>query len=383
MELLPILMSMVIVGVFPLLVGYLVLLERKVLADFQQRLGPMRVGPHGLLQPLADAVKMLIKEDLVPARADAFLFVAAPILSFVTALGAFAVLPFSHLLRIADVNVGLLVILAFSSIGVLGVFLGGWSSNSHYSLLGAMRASAQLVSYEIAMSLALIAAVINAGSLSMAAIVQRQQELGLWFLFENYGFGFLAFFVFSIAAIAESNRAPFDLIEAESELTGGFHTEYSGFRWGIFMLAEYCNMFILCAVAVTLFLGGYLRPFPSVAWLELPLQSLFPFLVFAASGLACFRLAPRQVFAWQKLFLRGLGLALALSGLLFFVPFVQPHLGGIFWLLFKIILLLYVLIWIRATWPRYRFDQLMDLGWKRLIPLGFFTLLGNAILGLL
>src|SRR6478609_2077022 len=207
----PILVTIAIVGLFPLVAGYIVLVERKVLADFQVRLGPMRVGPHGLLQPLADALKLLLKEDIIPTDADKALFWFAPIISTFTALSSFAVLPLSNWLFVADVNVGILVILAMSSVGILGIILGGWSSNSHYPLLGALRSAAQLVSYEVALSLALLAGVMVAGSLSMKSIVEAQLHRHTWFLFSNYGGMLVPFFVYLLASIAETNRSPFDL----------------------------------------------------------------------------------------------------------------------------------------------------------------------------
>src|ERR1035438_7996744 len=201
-------------------------LERKILAHMQVRLGPMRVGPHGLLQPIADALKLLLKEDIIPSESDKAIFWFAPCVSTITALTAFSVLPFSKAIYVADVNVGLLVISAVSAVGILGIILGGWASNSHYSLLGALRSAAQLVSYEIALSFALLSGVMAAGTLSMKSIVLAQEHRGVWFVFDNWGFMLVPFAVYIIAATAETNRAPFDLPEAESELVGGFHTEY-------------------------------------------------------------------------------------------------------------------------------------------------------------
>ena len=229
----PIVVTLVIIAAFPLVAGYIVLLERKVLADFQVRLGPMRVGPHGLLQPIADALKLLLKEDIIPAESDKAIFWFAPCISTITALTAFSVLPFTRTIYVADVNVGLLVISAVSAVGILGIILGGWASNSHYSLLGALRSAAQLVSYEVALSFALLSGVMAAGTLSMKSIVLAQAQRGVWFVFDNWGFMIVPFAVYIIAATAETNRAPFDLPEAESELVAGFHTEYSGFRWEI------------------------------------------------------------------------------------------------------------------------------------------------------
>ena len=299
------LLTVVIIGVFPLLAGYIVLAERKLLADFQVRLGPMRVGPHGILQPLADALKLIIKEDVIPAQSDKFIFWMAPCVSTFTALTAFAVLPFTGLVRVADVNVGLLVISAMSAVGVLGIVLGGWSSNSHYALLGALRSGAQLISYEVALAFALLCGVMAAGTLSMEGIVKAQADRDIWFVFDNFGLMVLPFVIYVIAAIAETNRAPFDLPEAESELVAGFLTEFSGFRWALYFLAEYANIFVISSVAVTLFWGGWLRPFPSVAWLDYPLNNVFPFLALAGTGAYCFPLARRLVNRPRAIFLDG------------------------------------------------------------------------------
>src|ERR1044071_735656 len=288
----PILVTLVIIALFPLVAGYIVLVERKVLADFQVRLGPMRVGPHGLLQPLADWLKLMLKEDIIPTEADKAIFWIAPVISTFTGLTAFAVLPLSEKIFVADVNVGLLVVSAMSAVGILGIILGGWASNSHYPLLGALRSAAQLVSYEVALAFGLLSGVMAAGTLSMQGIIKAQADRGIWFVFDNYLFMVVPFAVYIIAATAETNRAPFDLPEAESELVAGFHTEYSGFRWALYFLAEYANIFVVSAVAVTLFWGGWLRPFPSVSWLDIPLNVVFPVILFAGSGLLTFRMVP-------------------------------------------------------------------------------------------
>src|SRR6266852_5112022 len=247
----------------PLLVGYIVLIERKLMADMQARLGPMRVGPHGLLQPIADAVKLLIKEDIIPENADKMLFWAAPLISVTAALLALAAMPIGPKFQIADLDIGLLFILGISSMGIFGIVLGGWASNSHYSLLGALRRAAQLVSYETAAGMALISGLLLAGTLSMHRIVEIQAGAGVWFIF----LAPVGFFIYLVASIAETNRAPFDLPEAESELVAGYMTEYSGFRWSLSFLAEYTNMIVVASVATTLFLGGWLRPFAGVPWL--------------------------------------------------------------------------------------------------------------------
>ncbi len=376
-------LSAVIVLAFPLLAGYIVLAERKLLADFQVRLGPMRVGPHGILQPLADALKLIIKEDVIPAQSDRFIFWLAPCVSTFTALTAFSVLPFTPWIRVADVNVGLLVISAMSAVGILGTVLGGWSSNSHYALLGSLRSGAQLISYEVALAFALLSGVMAAGTLSMNGIVMAQSDRQIWFVFDNYGLMIVPFVLYVIAAIAETNRAPFDLPEAESELVAGFMTEFSGFRWALYFLAEYANIFVISAVAVTLFWGGWLRPFPSIKALELPLNTLFPFAAFAFTGVYCFPLARRLKNRPRALFLMFIGLCLVLIGALFLIPAVSYAVSPLFWFFLKVSLIIYAMIWFRATWPRLRYDQLMDIGWRRLIPVGMAAVLVNAIVGML
>jgi len=378
----PLAVTIVIIAVFPLVAGYIVLVERKVLADFQVRLGPMRVGPHGLLQPIADALKLLLKEDIIPTDADKSIFWMAPVISTFTALTSFAVLPFSQYIFVADVNVGILVILAMSAVGILGIILGGWSSNSHYPLLGALRSAAQLVSYEVALSFALLSGLMVAGTLSMQQIVKEQQVRGIWFVFENYGFMIVPFMVYLISATAETNRAPFDLPEAESELVAGFHTEYSGFRWALYFLAEYANIFVASAVAVTLFWGGWLRPFPNVRWLE-PLNFVVPALLFIGSGAGSLPLVKRLRDPLQQKVLIGVALLLVLVGLIFLIPQFNASAIGVFWFLFKVSLIIYLLIWFRGTFPRFRYDQLMNIGWKYMIPIGMGAVMVNALLGMI
>ncbi len=377
----PIAVTIVIIAVFPLVAGYLTLVERKVLADFQVRLGPMRVGPHGLLQPIADALKLLLKEDIIPTDADRSIFWVAPVISTFTALTSFAVIPFSKYLFVADVNVGILVIMAMSAVGILGIILGGWSSNSHYPLLGALRSAAQLVSYEVALSFALLSGLMVAGTLSMQGIVQAQQARGIWFVFSNYGFMLVPFVVYLISATAETNRAPFDLPEAESELVAGFHTEYSGFRWALYFLAEYANIFVACSVAVTLFWGGWLRPFPNVQWLA-PINFVLPFLLFAGSGASTFLLVKKLRDPLQQKVLIAVALLLVGAGALFLVPPFNSAAIGVFWFLFKVAMIIYLLIWFRGTFPRFRYDQLMNIGWKYMIPIGMGAIVVNALLGM-
>mgnify|MGYP000866626435 FL=1 len=379
---LPFVMTLVIVFGFPLLAGYMVLVERKVLADLQVRLGPMRVGPHGFLQPIADAVKLLIKEDIIPEDSDKSIFWFAPMISTFTALTSFAVLPFSASLRVADVNVGILIVSAMSAVGILGIILGGWASNSHYSLLGALRSAAQLVSYEVALALALLSGVMAAGTLSMVQIVKNQQSQGLWFVFDNFGFMIVPFVCYMIAAVAETNRAPFDLPEAESELVAGYHTEYSGFRWALYFLSEYAAMFVVSSVMVTVFWGGWLRPFPNVNWLEIPFNYAFPAILFIGSGVWCFPMSKRLPYAPHRLFLIVLALILIGIGGLFLIPMVNLAIIDIFWFFFKVSVAIYSLIWVRGRVPRFRYDQLMNIGWKVMIPTALGAIFVNALIGM-
>lgn len=322
-----------------LLIGmaYTTWFERKVLARFQDRLGPTRTGPAGLLQPIADAVKLLGKEDLVPAAADKWLFLFAPIVTFVAAIVSGAVIPFGDTVEIfgqsvnlyaADLNVGALFILASGSVGVYGIILGGWASANRFSLLGALRAAAQVVSYELILAFSLVGIFIMTGTLSLREIMLRQHEtisigpleINNWFILSQP----LAFVLFMLAAVAETNRAPFDLPEAESELVAGFFTEYSGFRFSFYFLGEYISMIVVSLFASTLFLGGTSGPGVERFW--------------------------------------GL---------------------GILWLMLKVVAFLFFYVWLRATLPRFRFDQLMGLAWKVLLPLSILNILVTALFRLL
>src|ERR1700719_1668140 len=249
--------AVVIVAVLPLVAGYIVLMERKVMADMQARLGPMRVGPHGLLQPIADAVKLLLKEDIIPDEADKAIFWIAPLISVTAGMLAISPLAIGPWFQIADLNVGLLFIVGISALGIFGIVLGGWSSNSHYSLLGALRSAAQLVSYETAAGLSIVGGLLLAGTLSTREIIGAQSDYGVWFVFAAP----VGFFIYLVASIAETNRAPFDMPEAESELVAGYMTEYSGLPRALYFLAEYTNMVLVASIAITLFLGGWMLPF--------------------------------------------------------------------------------------------------------------------------
>jgi NADH-quinone oxidoreductase subunit H len=332
--LIPAIKVAVVLALACLSVAYMTLLERKVLGFIQIRLAPRRVGFHGVLQPIADGIKLFIKEDLIPDRADRTLFVLAPVLSVIPAFAALAVIPFAgtpfevfgYEIQpwITDVNIGILYILSITSLGVYGILLGGWSSNSKYSHLGALRSAAQMVSYEVPLGLAIIGPLMMAGTASMTGIVRAQESAGLWFFLPQV----VALFCYFISGVAETNRLPFDLPEAEAELVAGYQTEYSGMKFAFFFMAEYTNMIVVSAIATTLWFGGWLRPFPSVEALEF----------------------------------------------LNFLDFISPALSGAFWFAAKVFLILYIYIWIRGTFPRYRYDQLMALGWKWLLPISLVNI---------
>jgi NADH-quinone oxidoreductase subunit H len=370
-------------------------LERKILAHMQVRLGPMRVGPHGLLQPIADAIKLLLKEDIIPAEADALVFWIAPFIVVLAAFTVFVVVPFGPTHAITDMNIGILFMLGVSSLSVLGIVTAGWASNSHYPLIGALRSSAQMVSYEVAMGLAVVSVILmtslndqSTGTLSMIGIVQAQLAQGEWFIFKFFPLGLIGFGIFAIAMVAETNRAPFDLPEAESELTAGFHTEYSGFRWSLFFLAEYSAMIAVSSIAVTLWLGGWLRPFPN--WLSGPtwdlVFSLFPGITFLLLAVMCFyntaRMPKHPLFRVQTIGLAGFGVVLGLIGLILLIPAVRVRVTDIFWFTAKVAAFMYLYIWYRGTFPRYRFDQLMKVGWKVLLPTGLAVLILTAVVGM-
>ena len=304
-------------------IGVLILIwiERRFQGFVQSRLGPNRVGPQGILQSVADALKLLTKEDVVSHQVDKFIFNLSPVIAFVTALVVFAFIPFGTefailgkkiSLYLADLNVGLLFIIGFNSIGVFGIILGGWAAKSKYPLLGSLRSASQMISYEVALIMSLVSVLFFTHSLSLVEIVKAQQEMKVWFGFIQP----VALFIFFVAGVAESNRLPFDLPEAESELVGGFHTEYSGMKFAFYFVAEFAHVIFFSALVTILFFGGWLRPFPNVSWLS-------------------------------------------------FLDYIPP----VFWFLGKLAFFVFLFMWMRATWPRYRYDQLEMISWKWLIPL--------------
>ena len=318
-------------------VAYTVLLERKLLGRMQNRWGPSRTGPFGLLQPIADGIKLFLKEDLTPLAAERPLFIAAPLIALSCALISISVVPFGPIFQvkgvdlfdISDINIGLLVILGITSIGVYGIALSGWSSNNKYALLGSLRATSQMISYELALGLSLVGVVMRAGSLRLRDIVASQNAHGMlsWNVFG--GFQIVAFVIYLLAAYAETNRAPFDLPEAESELTAGYHTEYSSMKFAMFFMAEYANMLTVSCVATLLFFGGASSPFGHLipAFGPTLLQAVLP----------------------------------------------------IFWFVFKVFAFIFLYIWIRATVPRFRYDQLMSFGWKFLLPVAMANIVVTSL----
>ncbi len=298
----------ILVIVVPLLlaVAYLTWFERKIMASMQLRMGPNVVGPWGLLQPIADGIKMFVKETVIPTKANTFIFIMAPMVTFILSLIAWAVIPFGEGLVLSNINVGILYLLAVSSLGVYGIIMAGWASNSRYAFLGALRSAAQMVSYEVSMGFVIVTVLLVVGSLNLTDIVLAQKDI--WFVFPLLPMAV----IFFISTLAETNRHPFDLPEAESELVAGYQVEYSAMTFGLFFLGEYANMILMSAMTAILFLGGWLPPFD-------------------------------------------------------FAPF--SYIPGPIWLALKISLLLFVFIWVRATFPRYRYDQLMRLGWKVFLPI--------------
>jgi NADH-quinone oxidoreductase subunit H len=383
-----VLKAAVLAGILLTTLAYLQWVERKVIAHVQVRMGPSRVGPHGLMQPLADVIKLMTKEDLLPPYVHLGFYLLAPFLAVSMALISVAVIPFgpevqafgySTWLQLTDLNVGLLFVLAISSLGVYGIALAGWASNNKYSLLGGLRSSAQMISYELPMSLALAAPLLMAGTLSLRGIVESQSGyyfgfIPRWSVFHGPFPQLISFIIFLIAAFAETNRVPFDLPEAENELVAGFHTEYSSMKFASFFMAEYANMITVCSMTTTLFLGGWLPLFPA------PISNYVPPALFVLAGAVCLYhgLNPRRPL--DRITLPFFALVFFVIGVLFAIPAVQPYLTPLFWFAAKTGFLLFVFIWVRATLPRFRYDQLMGFAWKFLFPLALINLLATGLL---
>jgi NADH-quinone oxidoreductase subunit H len=374
--------------------AYLTWFERKVVAHIQSRWGPHRVGPHGLLQPLADGLKFLFKEDPTPAAADKFVYYLAPLLALALALTSIAVIPFGpdplHFkghdiyLGITDLNIGILALFAITALGVYGVALAGWSSNSKYPLLGGLRSSAQMVSYELTLTMSVVGVLLMAGTFSLREIIDGQAAahgiFGLggifrWNIFAGPFPQILGFLCFFVAAVAETNRVPFDLPEAESELVAGFHTEYASFKFAMFFIAEYTSMITVSCLCSILFFGGWLSPFPA-SWTfthYLPSALLIPF------GLWVIWDGMRYETVFGKLILPAVGVVITALGALFLLfPAVNEFIQGPFWLLSKILTFLFVYVWMRGTLPRFRYDQLMHFGWKLLLPVSLANVVITA-----
>ena len=376
----------VLMFVLMTVLAYLSWFERKIIAHIQSRWGPYYVGAHGLLQPLADGVKFLFKEDLTPPASDKILFLLAPFLALTLSMTTLALIPFGpatvsifgHETRlvVANVDIGLLALFAITSMGVYGVALAGWSSNSKYSLLGGLRSSAQMISYEVSLTLSVIGVVLVANTLNFNELVNGQQGY-YWHFLPRWHIGpqIVGFLCYFTSAIAETNRAPFDLPEGEQELVGGFHTEYSSFKFAMFFMAEYANMITVSCLATILFLGGWLSPFPE-RWTilqYLPAASLLALAAYLAYDTAVhMRGIARIQLAVVTLLAIGLG-ALCLA------PAVMPVIEGPFWFTVKVGLLMFFYVWVRSTLPRMRYDQLMSFGWKLLLPVSLMNLLATSL----
>jgi len=368
--------------------AYLTWFERKVVAHMQSRWGPHRVGPHGLLQPLADGAKFLLKEDPTPAGVDKFTYFLAPLMALALALTSIAIIPFGpeplHIfghdidLGIANLNIGILALFAITALSVYGVALAGWSSNSKYPLLGGLRSSAQMVSYELALTMSVVGVLLLAGSFNLRDIINAQahhSERGIlgWNIWPQI-LGFICFF---IAAVAETNRVPFDLPEAESELVAGFHTEYASFKFAMFFIAEYTSMITVSCLCTIMFFGGWLSPFPA-SWTFI---YYLPSVILIPAGLWVIWDGIRYETIFGRLVLPGIGTVLTVIGIALAVPqlqFINVFIQGPFWLLAKIFVFLFVYVWMRGTLPRFRYDQLMSFGWKLLLPLSIANVVLTA-----
>lgn len=368
-----------VIVVLPVLLGvaYLTWLERKVAGFIQVRLGPQHVGYRGLLQPIADGIKLILKENVTPLSADRAVFNIAPLLAALTALSVLAVIPWASGFVIADVNIGILYILSIASIGVYGIVLGGWASNSKYAMFGSLRSAAQNISYEIPLGMAIAGAVIYLGTLSLGGMVDAQARG--WLIFQN-PLHLLGLSIYAIAATAETNRLPFDLPEAEAELVAGFHTEYSSMKFALFFMGEYVNMIVVSAIAATVFLGGWRSPIAGLdggGWATV--CGVAGGIVWVLISVWLLRMAfAGKRFVKSVLFFVGIGSLLIVLELLGVKQGLIFGLGSAYWMLLKVFVALLILMWVRWTYPRYRYDQLMHICWRILLPLSLFYIFASG-----
>ncbi len=369
--------------------AYIQWVERKVLAHIQLRIGPRRVGPHGLLQPLADVIKLLTKEDMLPSHVNKFFYFLAPFIAVMFALISIAVIPFgteikigsfSTPMQLTDLNIGVLFILGLSGIGVYGVALAGWASNNKYSLIGGLRSSAQMISYELPLALPIAAPLLMLNSLSFRDLVDGQAGfyfgfIPRWAIFQGPFPQILSFLIFIIAAFAETNRVPFDLPEAENELVAGFHTEYGSMKFAAFFMAEYCNMVTVSCVGALLFLGGWQPLWPAEYG-----SRFVPTLVFAVAGLICLYHGLHPARPFDRFTLPVFGVIFLGIAAIFLIPIVATILLPLFWFLAKVSIILFIYIWIRGTLPRFRYDQLMNFAWTTLFPVAILNLFVTALM---
>jgi NADH-quinone oxidoreductase subunit H len=377
----------IVFGIFMTTLAYLQWIERKVLAHIQSRTGPLRVGPHGLMQPLADVFKLLTKEDILPPYVSRFFYLLAPFMAVGLALISISIIPFGPeiqigntrtFLQVSDVNVGILFILAISAISVYGIALAGWSSNNKYSLMGGLRSSAQMISYELPLTLAIVSPLLLANHLSFREIGNSQAGYYLgfiprWSVFQMPFPQIFSFIIFMIAAFAETNRIPFDLPEAENELVAGYHTEYSSMKFASFFMAEYANMVTMSCVSTLLFLGGWQPLFPA------PYSNYVPVVIFLLAAVLCFYHALNPSRKRDRYTFPLFGLAALVIAALFAVPWFQFILAPVFWFASKAGFILFAYIWVRGTLPRFRYDQLMHFAWTFLFPAALLNLLITAL----
>jgi NADH-quinone oxidoreductase subunit H len=387
--LLSLIKTAIVVGIFMHVLAYLQWIERKVIAHVQLRVGPRRVGPHGLLQPLADVIKLVTKEDILPSHVNKVFYFMAPFIAVTFALISISIIPFGPEITVGgvrtnmgltDLNIGVLFILGISGLGVYGVALAGWASNNKYALMGGLRSSAQMISYELPMALALAAPLLILNTLSLREIANGQAGFYLgfiprWSIFQMPFPQIFSFILFLIAGFAETNRVPFDLPEAENELVAGFHVEYASMKFASFFMAEYANMVTVSCVATLLFLGGWHPIFP-----EKYGSGLIPVVIFVASALLCFFHAANPARPFDRITLPVFGVLFLGAAGLFLIPVVQPILLPLFWFGAKVGIILFVFIWVRATLPRFRYDQLMRFAWTFMFPVALVNLFITALL---